>query len=394
MIESIIDLYPAEAFNTVSMIGTYNSISDIKNTDILNQIQKIQEKQNKTEEDFKAIADLQEQLITVQIGTIEELDTVKNLRASARDAGIVAFEKYFPGIFSTNETQDEKIRKAQEELLKFELAKQNSKAYEKTFSETVKELTGKENFEDLTRQDLVTVFNHLISFGITLKTSNDLNNVEETSELLDTLINTSSELTQTDLDSLKILYEAAQEDIAHGLYILNNSDYKNAKSTIDSVNSKLNSDLKEATPEILKLRNVAFDALINALDSGILDREVFIQAKESIEGEIHSYKKSVITHHEQLSDEEFLDVIKRKQDLSNKVGQLFIENLFVDEFGDISVSEFESLSRDNLIKLFDALYDNNYSGILDFFEDKKNISVPEEDFKIYSEEFRNIVEND
>ncbi len=114
MIESIINLYPAEAFNTTSMIDTYNSISDIKNTDILNKIQKIQEKQNKTEEDFKAIKDLQEQLITIQIGTIEELDTIKNIRASARDAGIVAFEKYFPSIFSTNETQDEKIRKAQE----------------------------------------------------------------------------------------------------------------------------------------------------------------------------------------------------------------------------------------------------------------------------------------
>ena len=394
MIESIINLYPAEAFNTTSMIDTYNSISDIKNTDILNQIQKIQEKQNKTEEDFKAIEDLQKQLITIQIGTIEELDTIKNIRASARDAGIVAFEKYFPSIFSTNETQDEKIRKAQEELVKFEEVKQNSKAYEKTLSETVKELTGKENFEDLNRQDLVAVFNHLISSGITLKISNDLNNVEETSELLDTLINTSSELTQSELDSLKILYDAAQENIDHGMYILNNPDYINAKSTIDSINNKLDSDLKEAIPEILKLRNVAFDALINALDSGILDREVFIQTKESIEGEIHSYKKSVMTNHEQLSDEEFLDVIKRKQDLSNKVGQLYIENLFVDELGDISVPEFSSLSRDNLIKLFDALYDNNYSGIFDFFEDTENISVSEEDFQIYSEEFRNIVEND
>ena len=279
-------------------------------------------------------------------------------------------------------------------MLKFELAKQNSKAYEKTLSEIVKELTGKENFEDLNRQDLVAVFNHLISSGITLKVSNDLNNVEETSELLDTLINTSSDLTQSELDSLKILYDAAQEDIDHGMYILNNPDYINAKSTIDSINSKLDSDLKEATPEILKLRNVAFDALINALDSGILDREVFIQTKESIEGEIHSYKKSILTNHEQLSDEEFLDVIRRKQDLSNKVGQLYIENLFVDEFGDISVPEFSSLSRDNLIKLFDALYDNNYNGISDFFEDTENISVSEEDFQIYSEEFRNIVEND
>jgi hypothetical protein len=145
----------------------------------------------------------------------------------------------------------------------------------------------------------------------------------------------------------------------------------------------------------MKLQNIAFKTIIKALDSGILDRELFNEAREIVENDILVTKNKMFENSDNINTNDLITIIENRDTLADQIDSLSTDAFFKDE----ALGDFEEIYEGitfmklgDLIQTYDALNSGNFSDLPEFFKEEGRV-MDEEDFNNYSEQFSEFKDN-
>lgn len=384
IINEIVARQPSQALDTRFLIDTYNSIIDNRNADIINTINRLESKENKTEEDYQVIDSLKKSIFSVGLTYAENPAAYEEEKEKAKNKIITEVESRFPELFTENEPNESKLSKVDSILENYTILKQNSAFYEKTVDDIIKEEVGevKENFDDYSRSDLINIFNRLKNIGVLDQISLKYSDINEELEKI--------ESGEYNKDALKNILSITNEHILESKAILGNPKHEDLLNKLSNINEELSKNLNLYTPDIMKLQNVAFSTIIRALDSGILDRELFNEAKNIVNNDLLVAKNKLFKNGDNLGNDDFINIINNIDTIVDRISSLSPDVFFSDEsLGDYEPYEgLYLMTLADLLQTYDAFYSGDFSSIPDFFKEEGRY-MDEEDFNYYSEKFKN-----
>ena len=124
--------------------------------------------------------------------------------------------------------------------------------------------------------------------------------------------------------------------IDNSLAILSNSEIDNVIKSLSETKDEFSQKVEDIKPNIFKIRNLSFDVLLEALNNGYRDKELYLLAKNMFNQEIESLTKIILPGVNNVNSELFVDIVEGK--LNPTALSLSIERAYTEGF-----SEEESL---------------------------------------------------
>ena len=128
------------------------------------------------------------------------------------------------------------------------------------------------------------------------------------------------------------LIEIIKDHISQSVNLLENPEMSNYIQQIKDINVKYDKEFENSKPEIFKIRNLAFNLLIDSFKNGHRDNELFLMAKRMYNEEVVILEKQIIP----------TDV-----EMNSKFIEYLIDN-------DVDIAKF-----------YDILYEHNSEGALE-----------------------------
>ena len=349
--------FPAQAFDTKEMIKSFNEASQNRGSEIFNTYTTLKNKENKTQEDLDALTLMENDLFSIELLTLNDLPAIKELNTKAGEEMIVVAEKYFPEIFGENLEQYEKVQKVAMEKRRHKMFMDNKARYSKTFEDIAKEVLGdayKENFDDYTDDEIITITNKFNELGLTYEAALKLDNVDEIAAMHEEIKANDNVINAEQRDVFRTLFEAINDVISEANQIINNEDFQKYNDEIKLIENQLKSDIEKVTPEIMKLQDMAYDIVLKTLESGVIDKEIYETGKEMMNNLINSEIAKSFKNPDNVTLDKVIEFYKN-QELISKIHSLINRQslgiMFDDidyETGDLIYSYlpgFESFSK-------------------------------------------------
>lgn len=323
IIQDYFKTFPLNPLNAEMIIDNLNGAINKFNLSILEQIETINQKPDKTEEDVAKLNTLPSKLIKVNIGTFEDTTQILTLRQATNDE--ILRQKV------DSDISDDVLRE-------YANIRNNPAAYEKTFDQLVSDIYNKtkeesttdiDNWESLNRVQIAELLQKLSNLGILNEIKANLQGVDNVSEVIDSIIaKLPTDITEEEYAAeikpiLDQLFTLAQQIIDSGFNIKNNQNVKDLVDFIETKTADLEKEINKVKPNILKIHNYAFELLIKELAAGNADKEVYLEAKKLFDGEVTTIKGIVFPGMSNLSNEDFITLITNAQQYAGIMSSIY-----------------------------------------------------------------------
>lgn len=338
IVQNFFKKFPLNPLNAETIIDTFNESVKKSNNSILEKISVLESKEVKTEEDLAKIAELQNEIIDINISPFEDSAEIMALKLEAQDEWL----RYK----TDNSISDE-------DLLTFAIASANPELYNETFQELLineynKDTTGEkvsiDSWQSLTKTQLKSLIQKLDDIGIINDVIKDLPGSENARQVIDNAIATLSETTTDEefnniSDTLDNVLNLSELELNKRNSLKDNEVFKQAVNYSKGLENELKRKSNEIKPNLLKIHNYAFDLLMNQLESGVQDKELFLEAEKMFNGEMESLKGLIFNGLTKLSNEDFLELLNNIENYTSVISGIEQEYLGLEEEATIPIKE-------------------------------------------------------
>ena len=277
IITNFFSKFPIDPLNAESIIDSFNYQVLTQDSQTIKKINDIKAKPELSEEDIKKLGELENSLINIKIDSLENTVGGKELMLSASNQ----IENIYKDLGITPKQLEE-----------YTILSESKESFTKTQDELLSEFKVS-NWKELDQTGLKLYVNKLEDLGLVTPALNKISAASDNSNQIisDSLLKLESqELTPEELEDIKNnlehFFNIVNDVINNGQKILNNKEYSEAKKLIDTIQSDLKQDLEKIKPEILKLNNHAFDLVLDGLEAGILDKELYNEGEVMFKEEL------------------------------------------------------------------------------------------------------------
>ena len=357
--------FPVDPLDTEAVIYNFNSFVDQYNNKIDINIEQLEQSDtdgSRAEE----IEQLKRNRINYAAQTYSDTESYKNLNNKRVKEIETIYEKSIDG--RTSEESEKAEQSAAQEgrkiIEKYIELKNSEDMYKDDDNKNYIDLnyfinkivTGETDFNNLTDADKVKVLKLIQDRGILDKIMQDNPGIREMAENIEALIalleSTKVTAEVSDPDSSEAaehptvdenaesairnfegtLIEIIKDHISQSVNLLENPEMSNYIQQIKDINIKYDKEFENSKPEVFKIRNLAFNLLIDSFKNGHRDNELFLMAKRMYNEEIVVLEKQIIPTDVEMNSK-------------------FIEYLIDNE---VDIAEF-----------YDILYEHNSEGALE-----------------------------
>lgn len=361
-IQNYFKLMPLNPLEAEETINNFNNEVSKNNDQILKQINTLQNKEVLTPEDEEKINQLKGSLIDLKIGSIYETPILKGLILSASDS--------INGLLKENGI-------TAEELERYVNLQKFKSVYSRSFEELLEEY-GTDDWKKLDRDNLIAFLNSIKDSGIYKTVMSDLaqisNNVESVISEEEIKLN-SDNLTAEQLEEIKNNLDEFMSSIKNKINenseLLNNDKYKRILAEKTEIENNLQKDLNNSKPNLFKLKNYAFDLLLNALESGSADKEVFNEAEKLYNEELVALVSSAFPNSKNLDLQTYTNIVNIIPKLLSDIEEATMD----EEFGEFSTAD----SLEEVFEKLDDSYDKD-PNFVSMFQDKNTYNFIKDNF--------------
>ena len=346
--------FPTNPLNIGEVIAQFNSKIIQDNQENQVELDKLLSLNSTDQETLDQIAKLQESIKNVRIGNLENTTDISN--ESIRVEGLI--KKEIGNILHSY--QDKEIYDKYKEALN------NRSVYDKSFSILLTE-SGITNtdFDSITDEDLIKFLQKLDELGIL-----DLAKEEFSGKEAEKVFN-EIESGIVDRENVKEIFNFLKSNIDRNNSILSDKKLIKLHEFVLNEETAFSKFIEENKPEFFKLRNVAFDFLLDAIKKeGYNDKELYNLLKDMFNRDLNSFFGSVLPGFGSLNYDEMMQLLS--EDMDEMYGK------FATFVSQKDYTDIENMTLGDIINNDDFFFDNEFLRKLlrdNFTDDKKMLEI-------------------
>ena len=283
---SIARNFPFNPINLEYIIHNVNASIDQNNAQLLNNIDLIRKSDPKGER-VEEVKYLESLLMDFNVKNFEETDIYKGIMDTYYDNLRTAFGEI--GV-----TGDNALEEGEQKLNLYKRISKNPEVFEEgNLSEMITKANATaSNIEDLSNTEKLGLLQVLVDKGV-LKESFIMNPFEEgTKENFKKYVEALESNSEVDKDFEEKLFKSVDNTITEALSLLNTPNIEDVLKESEQLRKDLLKEVGDKRPQQFKIRNLAFDILVDALSKKeYKDKELFNLAKGMFDQETDSILK-------------------------------------------------------------------------------------------------------
>lgn len=359
--------FPSNALNMEEVINSFNTFIIGHNQEVSNKLTKLRST-NSTDPDI-----------------LSEIDSIEKSYKNVRIAPYTSAKHIVEESKKVQDSINQKIGNAVSGKIKnaYEVylhAEENKSLYSKSFSQLEKEINGrKKGLASFTNQEVSKFIDLLNQLGI-WNLAKDYFRGKESEEIIKR-----AESGEIDKEALTEVFNYLSEEVNSKNTILNDVDLQEARKYELEQKAELDKYIQDNKPEAFKLRNVAFDYLLEAIQKdGYNDKELYYELKDMFIEELEPFIKAVLPGFESISYEEMSYIINNKDEVYKEMVSFAVEYDEVIGEGPLGDLKNHSILEDKPF-LRELLFNN--------FNDNKQVSEIIDILYEFDETYDNLIES-
>lgn len=309
--------FPLNPINLENIIYNSNASIEQYNLNIQNRIEAIKSSDPNGEraEEIKLLTD---SIIPFAVIGFEDTSTFKNLQEN--------YNNKLKSILNNIGISGDNFLDDGNKLINKYITLQNMKDSfsDGSFDNIVKKINPNvNNVSELTNAEKLSLIEYLDQKNLLQETLISNINIPNLENNLKQLLTDLSENRETNSEFEDLFFKAVNNTIDQDIAIINNPLYEDVVKELSDARAEYNIELETNKPEIFKIRNLAFDVLLDALEKGYEDKELYLLARNMFEQESNSLLKIIFPGLNNINS----DLIKSISDNTLDMGELSIDIL-------------------------------------------------------------------
>lgn len=333
---NIVKMFPLESLRVDNIIDTTNSYILENNQNIQNQID--------STEDLNRKLELSNQLINFSFASYENSSDYNNLLNEFN--------------INRNNILDGTEVKTLEEFNHYNTLRDNY-SYEGSFItlDTLLNQNQKDSWADLSNEEKLNILNGLSESGILAEVIRSNPGIENFKEELENYVTNIAESSDYNLSFEENLVSLVDSHLNYVSSLLVQSDLQEKSAEIDTIYDEFLNEVENQKPEIFKMNNYAFDLLIQTLQSGNVDKELYNLAENMFTEALTSLTKTVFPGANYISLNDMIEIIESEN--FDSMRNVFQSELAANEF-EMTNTVSELIEEDFQSDLLKRIILNNF----------------------------------